>query len=155
MSQAAHQDQELGLDQGQLPVEVRAAEIDLRPAGTAVSPAAAFARKALRDRRHIDLAPHLRLRRKASADQPADEDLSGLTLEGQPADGFDGARRLADQHDAVVRIAAQDRGGLRQVAGVDTSRTGKDLSVEAGNGRWRGHESRSVPELQGAPGQLR
>src|SRR5207245_3542774 len=111
---------------------MRAAEIDLGAAGRPGSSAGAFAGEALGDRRHVDLAPDLRLRRKTRADQPAHEHVSRPSLEGQPADRLDGPGRLADQHDAVVRVPAQDRGGPNPVTGIDPPGPGDDLAVTAG-----------------------
>src|SRR6266516_2143496 len=125
---------------------MRAAEIDLGAAGPPVSSAGTFAGEALGDGRHVDLAPDLRLRRKTRADQPAHEHVSRPSLEGQPADRLDGPGRLADQHDAVVRVPAQDRGGPSQVTRIDAPGAGEDLAVKSG----KAHAATLRSALQGA-----
>src|SRR3989441_8937824 len=127
-------------------MEVRAAEVDLGPTGPPVSSAATHAGEALGDRRHVNLAPDLRLRRKTRPDQPAHEDVPRPSLEGQPADRLDGAGRLPDQHDAVVRVPAQDRGCPWQVTRIDASGAGEDLTVKVG----QAHAATLRSTLQGA-----
>src|SRR6267378_3317980 len=85
VSQPAHQDQQLGLDEGKLPIEMRPAEVDLGAAGPPVSSAGPLAGEALGDRCHVNLAPHLRLRRKTRADHPAHEDVARPSLEREAA----------------------------------------------------------------------
>ena len=132
MGQPANQDQQLGLDESQLPIKVRTAEVNLSPAGASVSSAATFTGKALGDGGQVDLPPRLPLRGKTRSYQPSHQHRPRPSLEGQPADGLDRAGRLADEHDAVVRMAAQDRGRLWQVTRLDASGAGEDLAVKSG-----------------------
>ena len=150
VGQPADQDQQLGLDQRELPIEVRPAEIDLGAARASVSSAAAFAGKALGDRRQVDLPPGLPFRCEARTDQPSHERRPRPSLERQPADRLDRAGRLADEHDAVVRVPAQNGGGLWKVTPHNASGTGADLAVKSGKGRWGRHGADCLPEWQGA-----
>src|SRR5260370_18099831 len=115
---------------------MRAAEVARGAAGPSVSSAGAFAGEALGDRGHVDAAPDLSLRRKARTDQPAHEDLSGPSLKRQSADRLDGTRRLADQHDAVVGVPAQDRGGMGQVTCLHASCASEDLPGKPAQPDW-------------------
>jgi len=148
MGQPADQDQQLRVDERQLPIKVRPTEIDLDAAGASVSSAGAFAGKTFGDRGQIDLPACLRLRDKARTDQPSHEHLPRPSLERQPVGGFDRAGRLADEHDAVVRIPAEHRGRLWQVTRLDASRAGKDLAVKSREARWGPHRGDCLPEWQ-------
>src|SRR6202165_6118304 len=59
MGQPADHNQEVWLDQRELPIQVRATEVDLGAAGPPVSPTPALPRNTLGDRGHVDAAPDL------------------------------------------------------------------------------------------------
>src|ERR1700694_115630 len=111
---------------------MRPAEVDLSTARAPVSSTRTFAGETLGDRRHVDVTPDLLLRRKTRANQPAHEDVPRPSLERQPADGLDGTGRLADEHDAVVRIPTQNRGGPWQVTGREAPGACANLAVKSG-----------------------
>ena len=75
MGQPADQDQQLGLDESQLPIKVGTAEVNLSPARASVSSAGTFAGKTLGDGSQVDLPPCLRLRGKTRTDQPSHQPL--------------------------------------------------------------------------------
>src|SRR6202035_418401 len=111
---------------------MRPAEVDLSTARAPVSSTSTFAGETLGDRRHVDLTPDLLLRRKTRAHQPAHEDVPRPSLERQAANRLRGTGRLADEHDAVVRIPTQNWGGTRQVTRRDASGACANLAVKLG-----------------------
>src|SRR5438128_9420807 len=59
VGQPAYQDQKLRLDQRELAIEVRTAEVDFGAARAPVSPTRTLARETLGNRGHVDAAPDL------------------------------------------------------------------------------------------------
>lgn len=107
--------------------EPRCAERDLgrrRPpiAGTG----ARFSGEALRDRRAVrEMVPI-----DPRACEPSSQLGTGATREGQTSGELDLTRRLSHDHDAVARLAGDDRERARDVAGVRASRARADLGVK-------------------------
>src|SRR5438270_9035617 len=130
MRQPADEDEDVWLEQGELPVEMWPAKIDFGAAGSAVSPTRALAGEAFGGRGHVDPATSLRFGGEAGPHQPSHEHGPGASLEGQPADRFDRPGRLANEHDPVIGVPTQHGGGLWQVAGRDAPVAATDLSVE-------------------------
>ena len=132
MCQPADQDQEHRPDQGELPVEVRPAEVHLRPARPAVTSRGALSREAFGDRGHVNPTPRFRFRSKARPCQPLHQHFSRPPLERYAPLRLHGARRLPYQHDLVVGIAAEDGGRQRQKAGLDATGAAEDAAVQVG-----------------------
>src|SRR5439155_24154156 len=132
----------------ELPVEVRAAKLDLRSTRPAVTPSGPFSREALGDGGHVDATTGFDFRRKSCTGEPLHQHSSRPTLEGQAPLSLDRARGLPDQHDAVVGVAAEDGRRPSQIAGIDASGAAQDVAVHTGELQVVSHWPNGVPTLQ-------
>ena len=111
----------------ELRIEPRRAQRDLGRRGSTIPcPGRCFAWEALRDRRAVGKMSFV----ETGIRQPASELSARAPRERQTRGELDRARRLADDHHAIGRLARHDRERRRQVASLDTFRARANPRVE-------------------------